>query len=146
MAALATALPAAVPNGIYSAQELARISWEVPEGYPYLVLHQGAAPVADWGIANDAFEPVLDIYLIVAETLEQGADPAAALNTISASLEAIKNGLRDATFALSQATLLEFPEIDWGPLLDVNALLLAKNVPVIGGRLSARFTCGETSS
>lgn len=146
MAAVASSVPTAVPNGIYSAAELARISWEVPDGYPYVVVHQGAAPEGDWGITNDAFEPLLDFYVIVADTQAQGADPAAALNTIPAHLEAIKNALRAASFASSQGTLLSFPEIDWGPLLDVNAILLGKNVPVLGGKLSARFTCGETAS
>jgi hypothetical protein len=146
MAAIATALPAAVPNGIYSSQETARMSWEIPDGYPYVIVHQGPAPAGDWGLTNDAFEPLLDIYLIVSETEAQGQDPVAAINTIPASLETIKNGLRAATFTNSQATLLEFPEIDWGPLLDVNAILLGKNVPVLGGKLACLFTCGETAS
>lgn len=146
MLALRLGMPTAVPGGIYSANSVHRISWEAIDAYPYLVLHQGVAPLGDWGITNDAFEPVLDVYLIVSETEEQEQDAAAAEHLIPAGLEAIKNALRAATFTLSQATLIEFPEIDWGPLLDVNAILLGKNVPVLGGKLSARFTCGETAS
>jgi hypothetical protein len=146
MTALRVGMPTAVPGGLYTSQALARTSWEVPTAYPYLVLHQGVAPAGDWGITNDAFEPVVDVYLIVAETVAQEQDPDSAENQIHEGLEAIKNAMRAATFTNSQASLLEVSEIDWGPLLDVNAILLGKNVPVLGGRISFRFTLGETAS
>ena len=146
VAAMGAAVPAVVPNGIFMFREISRISWEVPAGYPYIVLHRPRAPAADWGIANDAFEPQVQVHYIAAETLEQGDDPASAENVTTAALEAIKNGVRAATFPLSQATLLEVSEIDFSGANAVNLILLAKNVPASGGMISFRFTLGETSS
>lgn len=118
----------------------------MPEEYPYLVLHHGLTPSGDWGITNDAFEPTLDVYVIIAETELQEQDADAAEHLIFEHLMAIKDAMRDATFATSQASLLEISEIDAGPLLDVNTIFLGKNVPVLGGRIAFRFTLGETAS
>lgn len=145
-AVVATALPEVLPNRIWSYEEIARTSWDIPDGYPYLVWIIGAAPMADWGITNDAFEPVVIFHYISAETQAQGADPLAAANVIRAKLEALKNGLRAASFANSQATLLDFPQMDFSGLNAVNLILLAKNVPVGGGSLAARFSLGESAS
>lgn len=102
-----------------------------------------SVPLADWGITNDAFEPIVQFHYITAETQAQGADPLAAANVLRSKLEALKNGLRAASFTNSQATLLDFPQMDFSGLNAVNLILLAKNVPVGGGSLAARFSLGE---
>jgi hypothetical protein len=145
-AVVAATLPETVANGIYAFEEIARISWEVPPAMPYLVWMLAGAPEGDWGLANDAFEPVVQFHYLLAETEAQGADPLASRNVIRARLEALKNGLRAATFANSQAILLGFPMVDFSGLNAVNFILLGKNVPAGGGMLAARFTLGETAS
>lgn len=145
MAVVATTWTDVVPNGIYLYQEIARISWEAPDAYPYAVVHLRAADTGEWGLGNVAFEPVIDFHYIMAETQAQGADPLAALNIIPAKLEALKSALYDAPHTDSQATLLDIEAMDWSGESAVNSLLLAKNVPVGGGLLSVRYVCGESA-
>lgn len=143
MTAIAGAYAAAIPNGIYTSQATARMSWESVPGYPYVVVHMDEMPDGEWGITNDAFEPPVDVYVIVAETEAQDQDPTAAENRIPAALEAIKNGMR--AYPFTTATLLRIEQMHFGPRLDVNEVVLGKNVPVLGGRIRFRFTLGETS-
>ena len=145
MAVVAATWTDVVPNGIFLYQEIARVSWEVPDGYPYAVLHMRAASTGEWGLGNVAFEPVIEFHYITSETEAQGADPLAALNIIPAKLEALKSALYDAAHTDSQATLLEIEEIDWSGTSAVNSILLGKNVPVGGGMLAARYVCGESA-
>jgi hypothetical protein len=123
---------------VLTAAQANRRSYETI-GRPFAIVMVSNAEEGDWGLANAAWEVRIDFHYI--RTLDAAQTCYAAVQN---KLEALKSALFAASYATSGATLLTV-EIDFSSHHFANELFEAKNAPLVGGRLSANFVCGETA-
>lgn len=108
-------------------------------GVPFAVVIRGRAQSADWGIGNLAYERQFDVLLCYDWQDSE-------IDTMEERLEQLKSALFVADYSGSGATLLSEPEIDITAENPANAIILSKNLQLVGGTLSLRYVCGETAT
>lgn len=127
-------------NGIYRAQELARIPWETKASanqLPICVIDLEPTPTLDYGMANRSDTITATIYRIVKDSEDH---PSLMLK-----LEALRTALwPDSNFnPLNEGQVMEYPTLSDSMNLAVNDYFLKTAKPYWAGAVIVQVQAGE---